>query len=151
MKSANLSLSIEDNILNASRIMVNILAEALLQEEVKQITVPQFRILDMAHNLSNKPTEIARMLNVSPPAITFLLERLEEGGLLKRRFSAADRRRVEIFLTEKGEELLQRVNARRRKQLRKILQKMDPQSRSQLEKSLKSFNQAYMDMKRAGS
>ena len=49
---------------------------------------PQFRILDMIHNLTDKPTEIARMLDVSPPAISFLLEKLEEKGLDRKKLSA---------------------------------------------------------------
>ena len=141
---------LEDRILNAARIMVNILAEALLREGGEQITVPQFRILDMVANLTGKPAEIARMLSISPPAVTFLLERLEAKGLLRREPGTSDRRRVEVALTEEGADLVRRVNTRRRRLLQSILRRMDDPTRDRLASSLAEFNRAYLDLKEGG-
>ncbi len=151
MQARNVPVEIEENLLNASRAMVNILAEALLQEGGEQITAPQFRILDMVANLTGKPAEIASMLGISPPAVTFLLERLETKGLLRREPGSSDRRRVEIALTENGSDLVQRVNARRRRLLQSILRKMDTASRDRLAPSLAEFNRAYLSLKGGGS
>ena len=131
----------------AARIMANVLAESLLHEEVEHITLPQFRVLDMIQNLTDKPSEIARMLGVSPPAISFLLEKLEEKGLLRRAPSARDRRRVELELTEEGEALVRKVNAYRGKRLGRILSGMDAEARGQLESSLRAFNDSYLRLK----
>ncbi len=139
--------NVEDSIFTASRIMVNILAESLMHIGEEQITVPQFRTLDMICNLTDKPTEIARMLDVSPPAISFLLEKLEEKGLIERRFSTSDRRRIELALTGKGVEVVRRVNAHRKKYLEKILGHMDEDSRTQLESSLAAFTESYFQLK----
>ncbi len=150
MKRAAVSRHIEENILSASRIMVTVLAEALMKESTEQITVPQFRILDMIHNYSNRPAEIARMLGVSPPAISFLLERLEGKGLIRRNFNRVDRRRVELRLTRKGAELVQRVNARRKRYLKRVLRDLDETTLVQLEGSLEAFNRSYLRLKRGG-
>jgi len=75
---------LEDKILCASRIMVNILAESLLHEKVHGLSAPQFRILDMISQGADKPAEIARMLDVTPSALTWTLEKLENMGLLVR-------------------------------------------------------------------
>lgn len=139
--------SIEESIMSASRIMVNMLAESLMHVGEEHITVPQFRILDMIHNLTDKPTEIARMLDVSPPAISFLLEKLEEKGLVERNLSTIDRRRIELALTDKGIGLVRRVNAYRKQYLKKVLQHMDEGSRSQLESSLAAFTESYLQLK----
>ncbi|MEW6554561.1 MAG: MarR family transcriptional regulator [Actinomycetota bacterium] len=138
---------IEENILAASRIMVNILAESLLVAEVDHITVPQFRILDMVQNLTDKPSEIARMLAVSPPAISSMLERLEERGLIKRSASAIDRRRIELELTGEGSSLVTRVNAHRKRILSRVLRGMDEHARQGLEGSLLDFNRSYYALK----
>jgi DNA-binding MarR family transcriptional regulator len=138
---------IEESILVASRIMVNILAESLLQEKAEQITVPQFRILDMIYNLTDKPAEIARMLGVSPPAITSMLERLEARGYLRRLSSRGDRRRVELRLTEEGSDLVTRVNAHRRKALKRVLNGMEEGTRSELGTSLQDFSRSYFASK----
>jgi DNA-binding MarR family transcriptional regulator len=150
MKTPEKTEGIVDSILTASRIMVNILAESLMHEGIDQITVPQFRILDMIRNLTDKPADIARMLDVSPPAITFLLEKLEEKGLIRRVSSTSDRRRIELELTEKGIDQVQRVNVRREKYLKKVLKNMDTKSASQLESSLKAFNRSYLQHKNDG-
>lgn len=147
MLKTNVTEDIEEKVLTASRIMVNILAESLMHEGVEGITVPQFRILDMIHGLTDKPSDIARMLDVSPPAITFLLERLEEKGLIRRTLSASDRRRIELKLTRKGSELVRRVNAFRRRYLKRILSGMDAAAVSQLGASLEAFQGSYSDLK----
>lgn len=92
----------EVDIMTASRIMVNILAESLMHVGEEHITAPQFRILDMIRNLTDKPTEIAGMLGVKPSAVSFLLDKLEEKGMVERKLGTSDRRRIELALTKKG-------------------------------------------------
>lgn len=151
MKKPEGRTTLEDNIMTASRIMVNILAESLIRVGEEQITVPQFRILDMIGNLTDKPTEMARMLGVKPPAVSFLLEKLEEKGLVERRLGAVDRRRIELALTEKGEAVVLRVNHYREKYMKVVLQGMDEGSRTRLEDSLKEFAESYLRLKEAGT
>ncbi len=138
---------IEEQILTAARIMANILAESLMREGAEHVTLPQFRVLDMVQNLTSKPSDIARMLGVSPPAVSFLVDKLEEKRLLRRALSDRDRRRVELELTREGEELVRRVNAYRRKRLRRILAGMEEDARSRLRESLRAFNQSYLGLK----
>ncbi len=134
---------LEESILTASRIMVNILAESLLQEQAEHISVAQFRILDMVANLTDKPSEIAKALGVSPAAISSLLEKLEWKGLLLRGFDAKDRRRVVLKLTDNGKGTVDRVNAQRRKRLGRLLRHMQPEERESLEAALVAFNRSY--------
>jgi DNA-binding MarR family transcriptional regulator len=138
---------IEHSILVASRIMVNILAESLVHEKAEEITVPQFRILDMVYNGTTTPAEIARMLDVSPPSISELLEKLENKGLLSRLMSDSDRRKIEIALSEKGLAVVEKVNDYRSSFLQRILKKMGHQPAMQLRKSLADFNTSYAELK----
>ncbi len=138
---------IEEQILAAARIMANVLAESLLHQKAEHVSLPQFRVLDMVQNLTGKPSEIARMLGVSPPAVSFLLDKLEEKGLLRRVFSTKDRRRVELELTREGEELVRGVNAYRRRRLGRILAGMEEGERGRLLHSLRAFNQSYLALK----
>jgi DNA-binding MarR family transcriptional regulator len=142
--------NIEEHVMTASRIMINILAESLVHEGVDQITLPQFRILDMIRNYSKKPSEIAKMLNVSPPAITMFLEKLEEKGLIKRNFSKEDRRRVVLELTKKGDRLVQKVNHFREGYLRRILEELDAATLKQMEEALIAFEDSYLMLKKRG-
>lgn len=138
---------IEHNILAASKIMVNILAESLIHEGYENVTVAQFRILDMIYNGTDTPIDLAKMLDVSQPAITVLLEKLEGKGLLTRLINTDDRRRVAIVLTPDGIDLVEKVNDYRAKYLQKVLRKMGRDRSAQLQESLGAFNLGYSQLK----
>jgi DNA-binding MarR family transcriptional regulator len=104
--TAQTHLDLEDEILSASKIMVNILAESLMHENVQGLSTPQFRILDMVYHGVDKPADVAKMLDVSPPAITWILEKLENMGLLERGHTKSDRRRIVLGLTSTGQDVV---------------------------------------------
>ncbi|SEH03303.1 DNA-binding transcriptional regulator, MarR family [Nonomuraea solani] len=51
------------------------------------------------------PGGLGGALNLSPPATTALINRLEQAGHVERRRSATDRRKVEVVLDEQAAEL----------------------------------------------
>lgn len=63
-----------------------------------------------------RPSDLARILSVTPAAISLRVAKLEKGGLLRRTSTAKDRRFVQLELTETGRQLavagLAKVNAR---------------------------------------
>lgn len=147
MKSIAVPTDIEQSVLSASKIMVNILAESLINQGLEDITVPKFRILDMVYNGISNPVEIARMLDVSPPAISGMLEKLESGGFLKRVIDVSDRRRIEVSLSAKGLSAVEKVNDYRVAYLKRILKNMGSAQTGQLRESLEAFNESYAEMK----
>jgi len=56
-----------------------------------------------------KVSEISKALHVTSPTITQLLKGLEANGLVERHIDPADRRSVDVRLTEKGEMVVQRA------------------------------------------
>lgn len=48
------------------------------------------------------PAEISRELEISTAAVANTLNKLEEKGLIERKADAVDRRKVNVYLTEKG-------------------------------------------------
>lgn len=50
--------------------------------------------------------DFARMLECSPPMISKMLRSLEKKGMIERRADETDRRNTNVFLTERGEEML---------------------------------------------
>jgi DNA-binding MarR family transcriptional regulator len=80
-----ISLDLEDKILSDSKVMVNILPESLIQAKVQGLPAPQFHILDMVYHCLDKPADAAKMLDVSHPAMTRLLEPAGMGKDVVRR------------------------------------------------------------------
>jgi DNA-binding MarR family transcriptional regulator len=147
VKNMAVPADIEQSMLSASKIMVNILAESLINQGLEDITVPKFRILDMVYNGISNPVEIARMLDVSPPAISGMLEILESGGFLKRVIDASDRRKIEVSLSAKGLSAVEKVNDYRVAYLKRVLRSMGSNQAEQLKESLEAFNNGYAEMK----
>ncbi|MCL6547448.1 MAG: MarR family transcriptional regulator [Alicyclobacillus sp.] len=66
-------------------------------------------------------SKLAEKMEVSPSAITVMLDRLENHGLVKRTRDQADRRVVVVELTEAGEQRLDQVLQARRRIVRHCL------------------------------
>jgi len=71
------------------------------------LTGPQLLVMI---NLNKQPgimvRQIADSITLSPATITSILDRLEVKGLVNRVRSTEDKRRVEVFLTEQGQDTL---------------------------------------------
>jgi DNA-binding MarR family transcriptional regulator len=74
------------------------------------VTRPQWQVLSllMLHGGSNQGA-LAEMLEVEPITLGRMIDRLQEAGLAERRADPADRRAWRIFLTDKGEGLVERL------------------------------------------
>lgn len=77
--------------------------------------------------------ELAARERVSPPAMTKHVDRLERDGLVERRPSEEDRRRVGVTLTDEGQRLLRRVRSRRTAWLALRLGELDERELAALE------------------
>lgn len=74
------------------------------------VTRPQWQVLSLLklHAGSNQGS-LAEMLEVEPITLGRMIDRLQEAALVERRADPADRRAWRIFLTEKGEALLEQL------------------------------------------
>ncbi len=79
---------------------------------------------------------LAELEGVSPPAMTAYVDRLEAAGLVARRRSESDRRRVELELTEEGARVLRSARRRRTAWLAARLQRLDPEELAAVEAAL---------------
>lgn len=57
--------------------------------------------------------QLAELTQVKPGSLTQTLERMEKGGLIDRHRSEHDRRRIEVQLTTKGEQLYRQLDSHR--------------------------------------
>lgn len=60
-------------------------------------------------NGSATPKQLSQSLDVAPPKITALVDRLAERGLVRRQRSTADGRALDVLLTPEGRALAQRA------------------------------------------
>ena len=89
--------------------------------------------------------ELAELEGVSPPAMTAYVDRLEAAGLVARRRSERDRRRVELALTEEGARVLRSARSRRTAWLAARLQRLDPDELAAVEAALPALRRLIGD------
>jgi MarR family 2-MHQ and catechol resistance regulon transcriptional repressor len=74
------------------------------------LTTPQFGVLEALHHLGPLSLgELAEKLLVTGGNVTYVMDRLEAQGLVRRQRSPEDRRVVLAHLTEEGRELVAEV------------------------------------------
>jgi DNA-binding MarR family transcriptional regulator len=80
--------------------------------------------------------QLAELEGVSAPAMTAYVDRLQAAGLLGRRRSDQDRRRVELELTEAGLRVLRSARRRRTAWLADRLRRLDAEELASVEAAL---------------
>jgi DNA-binding MarR family transcriptional regulator len=72
------------------------------------LTTSQLLVLEAVVKLdTSTPSNIAKEVQLSQATVTNLVDRLERNGLVLRRKSTADKRAVEVHLTEQGRHMVE--------------------------------------------
>jgi DNA-binding MarR family transcriptional regulator len=102
-----------------------------------KITIPQILILNFL-NLQgeSKMTDIAKFMRVSTAAMTGIVDRLVRDQYVARVFDPRDRRIIRVKLTNRGTELLKKINQHRRKTVIKLFGKISQKEREEYLKVL---------------
>ena len=93
----------------------------------------------------NRCPRAGRAEGVSPPAMTAYVDRLESAGLVARRRSDRDRRRVELALTDEGVRVLRSARSRRTAWLAARLQRLEPEELGAVEAALPALRKLIED------
>lgn len=119
-------MKIEDAIKNSSRLsdgartVINIMYTARVVEEVSthlfkehELSQQQFNVLRILRGQKGKPANLStiqeRMIDKSSNT-TRLIDKLIQKGYVKRQVCAKNRRKIEVFITEDGLELLKQLD-----------------------------------------
>ena len=90
----------------------------------------------LERNGPSRLTLLAAREGVTQPAMTQLISRLEDGGLVRREADPMDGRVVLVTITEEGRVTLARRRARRAEKLAVILARLSPEHRAALAAAL---------------
>ena len=80
---------------------------------------------------------LAEGVGIAPATATQILDGLERGGAVQRSRTAADRRTVEVTLTERGRRALERKRRGLVNQRRRLFENLEPEERGQAERVLR--------------
>lgn len=83
-------------------------------------------------NGSATPKQLSQALDVAPPKVTLLVDRLAERALLRRQRSAVDGRALDVLLTDAGRDLATQALRISRTMESTLLQSLSPAERAML-------------------
>jgi DNA-binding MarR family transcriptional regulator len=84
-------------------------------------------------------SHLAEMLDVSVASTTGIVDRMEKKGVVERRHSEADRRVVEVHLTERGRAVFLAMRAERQVRLTTLLAAISDEDLAALLRGLRAF------------
>jgi DNA-binding MarR family transcriptional regulator len=104
------------------------------------VTIQQLRVMTILYNDGPRRVSLlARRLSVSTPTMTGILDRLVRQGLISRQDDPEDRRVVLNALTEKGQDLIERLQPVQSERLRAIVSQLTPGDRKGVASGLASL------------
>jgi DNA-binding MarR family transcriptional regulator/GNAT superfamily N-acetyltransferase len=88
-------------------------------------SLTQVRVLyELAHRDRISASDLTRDLGIDPGYVSRILVAFEKSGLVRRKISRADARRVELSLTARGSRLFRELDERQRDEVRKMLSRV---------------------------
>ncbi|OZU89635.1 MarR family transcriptional regulator [Virgibacillus indicus] len=104
------------------------------------VTPAQFGLLYFLWKKDGQPgSELGERLQLDSATVTGIIDRLEQGGFIERRFDRSDRRNKKIFLTEKGKSLEQPLCQKMNELDKELLSEFD-------EEEIKQFKNLLFDI-----
>lgn len=101
-------------------------------------------VLVLSHlhqNGKSRPSDIAKILGLSPPTLSYLADKMVAKELVVRTVDEVDRRIIYLNITDKGIEILKRAIVEGQKLRKNLFQKLNEEDRSQLLRIFEKMSQ----------
>ncbi|AAM24431.1 MAG: Transcriptional regulator [Caldanaerobacter subterraneus] len=115
-----------------------------LSELQENLTLGEQQVIMVLSENKHTPMymkDVASELGISPSTLTTIVDKLVEKGLVKRDLDIDDRRKVQISLTEKGENIHEHLVEFRKKVLMPIFGKLSPEEIEALKSILQKIKE----------
>lgn len=128
-----------DAVLGASRVLVAVAARSLA-DLGEDVSLAQYRALVvLASRGPQRVSDLAEGTGVGTSTATRMCDRLVRKQLVRRHRLSADRRAVQVALTQSGRELVAEVTRRRRAEITSVVCQLSWQAQLQVVEALRAF------------
>ena len=104
-------------------------------------------LMRLNNNGQTTQKELQDVLEISSGAMSEILQKMEDGGLIQRAKSAEDKRQVNLSLTQAGREKAQSVEAHYHRTLDRMFECLSATQKNQLEETLGILTQHLDEIK----
>ncbi|BDP41855.1 MarR family transcriptional regulator [Deinococcus aetherius] len=113
------------------------------------LTISQFGVIEALYHLGPlSQRQLAEKILRSSGNLTMVIDNLERDGLVRRERDLQDRRVMNVFLTDSGEALVDRVLPAHVRGIRRVFQVLDPAEMAQLTELTRKLGLAVMERER---
>ena len=99
--------------------------------------IPEWRVFGALYDEDGKMlTALGRIALVEQSAMTKIVSQMEEKGFVTRRGDASDKRRVRVFLTERGRQIAENLVKEARAHEARLLDSLGPEKSEQIKDAL---------------
>jgi DNA-binding MarR family transcriptional regulator len=103
------------------------------------LTMPQFRALRYLRAAPRTQSELVELIDLSPAGVSRVVDRLQDRGLIVASRREADRRIVEVRLTDAGRQALEDVEPLRDTLVERAVERISPQERARITRALREL------------
>ncbi|WP_372009097.1 MarR family winged helix-turn-helix transcriptional regulator [Paenibacillus chitinolyticus] len=94
----------------------------------------------LKQNGKSRPSDLAKILGLTPPTLSYLSEKLVAKKLAVRMVDESDRRIIYLGITDKGAEILKRATLEGERLRRNLFEKLTDEERAELANLFKKLN-----------
>ncbi|MCY9590955.1 MarR family transcriptional regulator [Paenibacillus chitinolyticus] len=94
----------------------------------------------LKQNGKSRPSDLAKILGLTPPTLSYLSEKLVAKKLAVRMVDESDRRIIYLGITDKGAEVLKRATLEGERLRRNLFEKLTDEERAELANLFKKLN-----------
>ena len=111
------------------------------------LSMPQFSVIMQLHHRGNCAIgDISERFDITNAAASQLVDKLVQGGFIKRDEDPRDRRSKMLNLTDKGRELIQQGFEERYRWVDELLEKLTAEERAQVSEALNIMTRAAQEL-----
>ena len=128
----------------AYRSIIKVEEQMLFRLSGGKLTISEMHVLESIGKSATKSlniTEIAQDLDITPPSVTTMIQRLERKGYISKDRSSVDARRVHVVLTPAGSQAEIAHRYFRRKIIRELTAELNVEEKAAILSGLEKMNE----------
>lgn len=131
-------------VLETVPLLMRVIISEIRSARPHDLSEPQFRVLGfLRHHKGVSLSFIAEHTGVSLPTMSKMIDNLVARGFIKRETSSADRRRIILMLTKRGEDVFDVAERHARERIAERLSSLPPAKRAAVTKVMKTLRSIF--------
>jgi len=129
-------------VIDTANLLTRLMRREMRRQRPAEVSLPQFRALRILRRHAGLSlSHLAARLDLTPASASKMIDVLAKHNLVERHPSALDRRKLELYLTARGHESLDRAEAATQHVLVEMLQSLPEERRAMVLETMRALQE----------